>query len=374
MVFKGTPKRPTAMDISKELESLGAHYNAFTSQEYTGYYAKVSKQHIDIALDVVSDIYLNPLLDEKEIQKEKGVIVEEIRMYKDMPHRNIHDLYMSLVYGDQPAGWKISGTEDTVNSFKRDDFIKYRSEHYVAERTIVVVSGSINEKEILDKIGKVFSDIPQTKSIEKVKVDDRQDKPNLLLHFKETDQAHLILGVRTFDSKSKYDETLSVLSTMLGGGMSSRLFHKLRDEMGVGYYIHASHDAYTDHGLFNISAGVDTKRIEEVIEVLIKECKRIIDEDISEEELKKVKDCISGSFVLGLETSDSRAEYCASNLIMKGKIESPDAEISKINKVTVSDIKALAKMIFVDEKLNLAIIGPYKEEDRVRFERLLTFK
>jgi len=374
MVFKGTPKRPTAMDISKELESLGAHYNAFTSQEYTGYYAKVSKQHIDIALDVVSDIYLNPLLDEKEIQKEKGVIVEEIRMYKDMPHRNIRDLYMSLVYGDQPAGWNIAGTEDTVNSFKRDDFIKYRSEHYVSERTIVVVSGSIDEKEILEKIGKAFADIPQTKSIEKVKVNDDQNKPNLLLHFKETDQAHLILGVRTFDSKSKYDETLSVLSTMLGGGMSSRLFHKLRDEMGVGYYIHASHDAYTDHGLFNISAGVDTKRIEEVIEVLIKECKKIIDEDISEEELKKVKDCISGSFVLGLETSDSRAEYCASNLIMKGKIESPDEEISKINKVTVKDIKDLAKMIFVDEKLNLAIIGPYKDEDRGRFEKLLTFK
>ncbi len=374
MVFKGTPKRPTAMDISKELESLGAHYNAFTSQEFTGYYAKVSKQHTDIALDVVSDIYLNPLLDEKEIQKEKGVIVEEIRMYKDMPHRQIHDLYMKLVYGDQPAGWKISGDEDNVKSFKREDFIKYRSEHYVAERTIVVVSGAINEREILEKIGKAFADIPQKKSIEKVKVNDEQSKPNLLLHFKETDQAHLILGVRTFDSRSKYDETLSIISTMLGGGMSSRLFHKLRDEMGVGYYIHASHDAYTDHGLFNISAGVDTKRIEEVIEVLIKECKKIIDEDISEEELKKVKDCISGSFVLGLETSDSRAEYCASGLIMKGKIESPDEEISKISKVTVKDIKDLAKMIFVDEKLNLAIIGPYKDEDRAKFEKLLTFK
>jgi predicted Zn-dependent peptidase len=374
MVFKGTPKRPTAMDISKELESLGAHYNAFTSQEFTGYYAKVSKQHTDIALDVVSDIYLNPLLDGKEIEKEKGVIVEEIRMYKDMPHRHIHDLYMKLVYGDQPAGWKISGDEDNVKSFKREDFIKYRSEHYVAERTIVVVSGAISEKEILEKVEEAFSSIPQTKSLDKVRVNDEQSKPNLLLQYKETDQAHLILGVRTFDSKSKHSETLSVLSTLLGGGMSSRLFHKLRDEMGVGYYIHASNDTYTDHGLFNISAGVDTKRIEEVVGVLIAECKKIIDEDITEEELKKVKDCISGSFVLGLETSDSRAEYCASGLIMKGKIESPDEEIAKINKVTVSDIKELAKMIFVDEKLNLAIIGPYKDEDRAKFEKLLTFK
>lgn len=374
MVFKGTPKRPTSMDISKELESLGAHYNAFTSQEFTGYYAKVSKQHTDTALDVVSDIYLNPLLDSKEIEKEKGVIVEEIRMYKDMPHRQIHDLYMALVYGDQPAGWKIAGTEDNVKSFKRDDFLKYRSEHYVAERTIVVVSGAIDEKEIVEKIEKSFKDIPNTKSLDKVKVDDTQDKPRLLLQYKETDQAHLILGVRTFDSKSKYDETLTVLATLLGGGMSSRLFHKLRDEMGVGYYIHASHDSYTDHGLFNISAGVDTKRIEEVVGVLIDECKKIINEDITDSELKKVKDYISGSFVLGLETSDSRAEYVAANLIMKGKIESPDEQISKINSVTVNDIKELAKKIFVDEKLNLAIIGPYKDEDRAKFEKLLTFK
>ena len=374
MVFKGTPKRPTSMDISKELESLGAHYNAFTSQEFTGYYAKVSKQHTDTALDVVSDIYLNPLLDSKEIEKEKGVIVEEIRMYKDTPHRQIHNLYMALVYGDQPAGWKITGTEDTVKSFKRDDFLKYRSEHYVAERTIVVVSGAIDEKEIVEKIETAFKDIPNTKSLDKVKVDDTQDKPRLLLQYKETDQAHLILGVRTFDSKSKYDETLSVLATLLGGGMSSRLFHKLRDEMGVGYYIHASHDSYTDHGLFNISAGVDTKRIEEVVGVLIDECKKIINEDITDVELKKVKDYISGSFVLNLETSDSRAEYVAANLIMKGKIESPDELISKINSVTVDDIKELAKKIFVDEKLNLAIIGPYKDEDRAKFEKLLTFK
>lgn len=374
MVFKGTPKRPTSMDISKELESLGAHYNAFTSQEFTGYYAKVSKQHTDTALDVVSDIYLNPLLDSKEIEKEKGVIVEEIRMYKDTPHRQIHNLYMALVYGDQPAGWKITGTEDTVKSFKRDDFLKYRTEHYVAERTIVVVSGAIDEKEIVEKIETAFKDIPNTKSLDKIKVDDTQDKPRLLLQYKETDQAHLILGVRTFDSKSKYDETLSVLATLLGGGMSSRLFHKLRDEMGVGYYIHASHDSYTDHGLFNISAGVDTKRIEEVVGVLIDECKKIINEDITDAESKKVKDYISGSFVLSLETSDSRAEYVAANLIMKGKIESPDEQISKINSVTVNDIKELAKKIFVDEKLNLAIIGPYKDEDRAKFEKLLTFK
>lgn len=372
MVFKGSKKRPTAMDISRELDSLGAQYNAFTSQEYTGYYAKVSKEKIDTALDIVSDIYLHPLFDGKEIEKEKGVIVEEIRMYQDSPHRHVNDLFMNLVYGDQPAGWNIAGNENTVKSFSREDFVKYLSEHYVAEATTVVISGTFDEKDAIEKVEKAFSNISTDKKHTKLKVKEEQNKPQTLLKFKETEQAHLILGVRSFDAKSEYDPVLSVLSTLLGGGMSSRLFQKLREEMGVGYYIRSSHDAYTDHGLFTISTGIDTTRIDEVIKVLLNECKKVVNEEISEQELNKVKDYIAGSFVLGLETSDSRAEYCAINQILKGKIDSPKEEIEKIKKVTVNDIKEIAKKIFVDENLNLAIIGPYK--DKERFEKLLTFK
>jgi predicted Zn-dependent peptidase len=371
MVFKGTPKRPKAIDISRELESLGAQYNAFTSQEYTGYYAKVNPEHVDIALDVVSDIYLHPLLDKNEIEKEKGVIVEEIRMYKDMPQRHIHDLFMNLVYGDAPAGWNIAGTEENVRGFSQTDFIKYRDKHYVAEATTVVVSGSFDEKEIIKKIKEVFQNISTHKKQNKIKVKEAQEKPEVLVQFKETDQAHLVLGVRSFDIKSKYDPILTVLVTLLGKGMSSRLFQKLRDEMGVGYYIRAEHDAYTDHGLFTISAGVDTKRTEEVIKVLLAECMKVIDGPISAQELKKVKDYICGSFMLGLETSDARAEYVAINNILKGKIESPKEEIEKIQKVTVQDVKMIAKKIFVDKSLNLAIIGPYK--DKKVFSQILSF-
>ena len=370
MMFKGTSKRPTAMDISRELDSLGAQYNAFTGQEYTGYYAKVSKEKVDNALDVVSDVYLNPLLNEKEIEKEKGVIVEEIRMYQDLPHRHVHDVFMNLVYGDQPAGWNIAGTEDTVRSFKREDFAKYISEHYVAEATTVVISGSFDEGDIIKKIEKAFSKISTSSKHKKIQVEEKQGKPEIFLKFKETDQAHLVLGFRSFDANSKYDATLSVLSTLLGGGMSSRLFQKLREEMGVGYYIRANHDTYTDHGLFTISTGIDTGRIDEVIKTLLEECKKVLNEEITEEELNKVKDYISGSFILGLETSDSRAEYSAINQILKGKIELPQEEIDKIRKVTVEDIKEVAKLIFVDEKLNLAIIGPYKDSER--FQKLLT--
>ena len=372
MVFKGTPTRPNALAITKELESLGADYNAFTGQEYTGYYAKVSKEHIDTALSVVSDIYQNPLLNEKEIEKEKGVIVEEIRMYQDMPNRHIQDLFLELVYGDQPAGWNIAGTEGNVKGFKREDFVKYTQEHYVAESTIVVVSGTFDEQETLLKVEKAFENIYTNKNLPKEKVVESQTKPEIVLKFKETDQAHIVLGVRSFGSRSEHNTALKVLATMLGGGMSSRLFQKLREEMGVGYYIHADQDSYTDHGLLTISAGIDTKRIEEVLQVLISECKKIINDEILEEELQKVKDYISGSFVLGLETSDSRAQYCAVKQILKGKIDPPEADIEKIKKITVQDIKDIAKMIFVDERLNLAIIGPYKEKEM--FSKILTFR
>jgi predicted Zn-dependent peptidase len=372
MMFKGTTKRPTAMDITKELDSLGAHYNAFTGQEYTGYYAKVSKEKIDSALDIVSDIYLDPLLNEKEIEKEKGVIIEEIRMYQDLPHRHIHDVFLSLVYGDQPAGWNVAGTEDTVKSFKREDFKKYLEEHYVAEATTVVVSGSFNEQEVIEKIKGKFSNISTSKNQPKLKVIEEQSSPRIVLKFKETDQAHIVLGVRSYDARSTNDSTISVLATLLGGGMSSRLFQKLREEMGVGYYVRANQDSYTDHGILAISTGIDTKRIDEVISTLISECKKIVNEDITEEELNRVKDYMSGSFILGLETSDSRAEYCAINQILKGSIDTPQTEIDKIRKVTVEDIKKVARDIFVDEKLNMAIIGPYKDE--ARFAKLLTFK
>ncbi len=372
MVFKGTPKRPKSIDISKELESLGAQYNAFTSQEYTGYYAKVNPDHIDIALDVVSDIYLNPLLDQKEIEKEKGVIIEEIKMYQDLPHRHVQDLFLSLVYGDQPAGWNIAGTEENVKSFSQNDFIKYRKEHYVAEATTVIVSGTFDEKTILAKVENAFSNISIEKKNSKIDVIQAQTKPEIIVKYRETDQAHLVLGVRSFSAVSENEVVLMILSTILGRGMSSRLFQKLRTEMGVGYYIHASQDSFTDHGLFSISTGVDTKRAEEVIKVLISECKKIINEPITAEEIKKVKDYICGSFMLGLETSDARAEYVAIDTILKGKIISPKDEIEKIQKVTVEQVKEIAKKIFVDEGLNLAIIGPYKDSDN--FKSILTFK
>jgi predicted Zn-dependent peptidase len=373
LCFKGTEKRPTSFDITKELDGLGAQSNAFTGEELTGYYAKAHKKHLPQLLDIISDVYLHPVFNKDEIEKEKGVIIDEISMYEDMPMRDVHDLFMKVLYGDQPAGWNVAGTKEIVQNMTREDIVSYRSKHYVATATtVVVVGGGFNEKELIKDIEKKFEHINVDKKTGKKKVVSAQKKPELLIKHKETDQTHLVLGVRTVDLYHKDNATLNVLTAVLGKGMSSRLFQKLRDEMGVGYYVHASSNEFTDHGYLSISTGVNNQRVEEVIKAIIVECKKLTEEEVSKEELKKVKDFIAGNIILGLESSDSIAVFYGGQEIFKKPIKSPEQLIKEINVVTAKDIKRLAKSIFKDEKLNMAIVGPFK--DNAPFEKILTFK
>jgi predicted Zn-dependent peptidase len=366
MVFKGTPKRPKAIDISRELDSIGAHYNAFTAQEFTGYYAKADVRHLDRILDVVSDMYLNPLFDEAEIKKERGVIVEEIRMYQDLPQQHVQDIFMELLYGDTPAGWNVAGTEKNVNSFTREDFIKYRSNNYLASSTTIVVGGSFDENKILLKIQNAFSTIASGPKSDKLTVVESQSQPKARMDYKETDQTHLVIGVRTFPVLDKRIPVMHVLSTVLGRGMSSRLFSKMRDELGICYYIKTDHNAFTDHGVLSISAGVDNSRVEEAVKGILSECVRLKTELVGEAEMKKAKDYIAGTTMLELETSDARAEFCGFQEVMKKNVELPEEIISRINAVTAKDVQDLAKEIFVDKGLNTALIGKFKENEEFK--------
>ncbi len=366
MVFKGTPKRPKAIDISRELDSFGAHYNAFTGQELTGYYAKVSSNKLDEVLDIVSDLYLNPLFETTEIEKEKGVIVEEIRMYQDMPNRDVQDVLNTLMHGDQPAGWNIAGTESNVRSFTREQLISYRNAHYVSNATTVVVSGSFDENTITSKIEKYFGNIKISPKQNKKPVIENQSVSAIKLKFKETDQTHIAMAVRTFSIFDQRAPTLNVLSTILGKGMSSRLFSKMRDQLGICYYINAGANLSTDHGDLSISAGVDVSRIDEAIKGILEECRRFKDELVSEVELQKAKDNIAGTSMLELETSEARSEFFGSQEVIKGKVDSLEEILAKIRKVTALDIQKLAQEIFVDKNLNMAIVGKIKDENRFK--------
>lgn len=371
MCFKGTEKRPKAILISKELDALGSQYNAFTSQEYTGYYAKSDAKHFRKIFEIISDIYLYSTFPEAEMEKEKGVIIEEINMYEDLPNRHVQDLMMELLYGDTPAGWNIAGFKENILKMKREDFVSYKKMHYLPEATTLVVSGSVIEKEVLKEAEKIFGNVKRGKKGRKLKVKEEQKKPKALISFKDTDQTHFVLGMRSFDLFDKRNAILSVLGGVLGGGMSSRLFQKLREEMGVGYYVRAYGDAYTDHGFFQVSAGVDNKRVKEVLLAVIDECKKLKDEEVGREELDKTKECLIGNMKLSLESTDDIANFYGGQEILKRKPKNLEEKIKEIRKVTAKQIKNLANEIFKDDKLNLALIGPFK--DKKEFLDILKF-
>jgi len=372
MCFKGTEKRLSSLDITSELDAIGAAYNAFTSNQYTGYYAKVQPKYFDEILDIISDIYLNPVFNQREIEKERGVIIEEINMYEDLPMRRVQEFFTNLLYGDQPAGWDIAGKKEIIRRINRNDFIEYQKNHYLGKSTTVVVTGNFNEKEAVKKIESAFSGIRTGKKVQKLKTVESQKSPRIFLKMKETDQAHLVVGVRAFDIFDKRKYAIDLLADILGGGMSSRLFQKIREEMGAAYYVKVEADLLSDHGFLTASAGVDNNKVSEAIKAVVEEFERLVKEPIEKEELQRVKDRCVGGLIMGLETSDQLAGFYGGQEIITKKIVSPEETIKKIQAVKVEEISAVAKDIFKNNKLNLVIIGPFKEKPR--FEQILKFR
>jgi len=369
MCFKGTKKRPKSIDISSELDAIGAVYNALTGMEYTGYFAKARPIHFGNILDVVSDIYLNPVFEPVEIDKERGVIIEEINMYEDLPMRRVQELFTTLLYGDQPAGWDIAGRKEVIKKLTRDDFLKYRKAHYLGQSSLVVVAGKFNEEEVIEKVKRAFAEIGISKKTQKIKTIEYQEKPEVLLKNKATDQTHLVLGVRAFDIFDEHRYILEVLSDILGGGLSSRLFQKIREEMGAAYYVSADAELFTDHGYLAASAGVDHNKIDQVIEAMLEEFKRLAEKSVENKELERAKEHLIGRLIIGLETSDQLSAFYGAQEIVTRKIISPQDTIKKIQKVKSEEIVSVAKEIFQNQKLNLAIIGPFKEKQR--FEKAI---
>jgi len=359
MCFKATKNR-SGEKIRYELDSLGSDSNAFTGNEYTGYYAKTSYKKIDKILDVVSDIYLNPTFPEKDIETEKGVIIEEINMYEDLPQRKVWDIWMKLLYGNQPAGQTIIGPKENIQKIKQADFKKYHSGHYVPGKTVIVVAGKINEEKIIKTVEEKFGTLPKIKISKKVKTVDEQKSVQIKIFEKKSDQTHLVLGFRAFDLYDKRNKALSLASVILGKGFSSRLFVKMRDELGMCYYTRADIEAFTDHGFFAVSSGVNNARFEEAVQVIMGEFRKIRDLEISEKELRKAKDFALGKLATGLETSDAWAMYYGFQELHHEKIETPEELVKKINKITVKEVKKVLAEIFNSKNLNLAVVGPQK--------------
>lgn len=365
MFFRGTKRRPTSFEVTKAIDEIGGRSNAMTSREYVGYYVQLRAEHTNTALDWLSDILLNSTFPKEAMEKEKGVVLEEIRMYKDSPREQIYSEWIKLLYGDQSAGRPGLGTEDMVKSFKRSDVKGYIDNHYSAQNSIVVLAGKVSDLDLEQFFGSYSKKDVETE----LSVQESQTEPSIALNTKETEQAHLYLGVRGVSLLDDEEWTQRVISSLLGGMMSSRLSMAIRDQLGLAYYIYAFDVTRTQYGSLIAGMGVDKNRVDTAIKTTLDNYKLLTEKLVSKEELKRSKENIKGRMALQLEDSSQQALFYGEQELLEGQILTPQEIFKEIDAVTREDVLRFSKEIFRPEGLNLAIIGPYDNEDR--FKKLL---
>jgi predicted Zn-dependent peptidase len=369
MFFKGTERRPTARDIAGEVDSIGGEFNAFTSKEYTGYYVKCAAEHRDVALDVIVDMLRNSKFDAGEIDREKGVILEEMNMYFDTPRDFVDGVYEELVYGaDHPLGWDIIGRKETVQSATRDTFMDYLGHWYKPSRMVVGVGGRIGDG-LTEKIEELLGDLADAETGSPLPAQPVPNGSRVNVHTKQSDQAHVVLGVRSRPIVDPDRYVLMVLSTVLGGGMSSRLFTEVRERRGLAYYVFATNHAYTDTGSLYSQAGVDIERIDDAVGTIAAELKKMAAEPVPEDELRKAKNFSKGRFVLQIESPHGLLMFGIRREVLEGSAPEPEEVLAGVEAVTAEDVQRVAQELIHDEALRLAVIGPFENTDR--FEKLL---
>lgn len=366
MCFKGTEKRPSAKAITTELDSLGAAYNAFTSFEVTGYYAKADARHFEAIADVVADIYKHSTFPEGEIAKEKGVVMGEIDMYADDPQEKIADVLREHMYKGQPAERSVLGTKETVGAITRDDLVRYHSLQYKANNTVLTIAGGIEEEAMLGFARRAFGDMPAGEVRPEFETVDRDQRASETVFIdKDTDQAHIILAWRMFDRSHPDRYAARVARAILVGGMSSRLFYRLRDEMGSGYYVHGAYDLYRSFGQFYVATGTTAQRVPEIVGAVIEEVERLKAEPVSKAELDKVKELIRSRIRMSLETSDNAADFFADQELRYGQIQSPAEVDAIISAIEAEDVQRVAGLAFDKRKLTVAAIGKGIDKEAV---------
>jgi predicted Zn-dependent peptidase len=366
MFFKGTERRPTARDIAGEIDAIGGEFNAFTGKEYTGYYVRCAAETRDTALDVLVDMLRNSRFDPDEIEREKGVIIEEMNMYFDTPRDFIGGVYESLLYGDQPLGWDIIGRKETVRGATRETFTDYTDRWYVPGRMVVGVGGRIGDG-LQGRLEELLGDLEPRDSGSPGPVE-ANGAGRVKLHTKASDQAHLVFGVRSRPLVDPDRYVLQVLATVLGGGMSSRLFTEVRERRGLAYYVFGTNHAYTDAGSLYAQSGVDINRIDEAVTTIAEQFRSLAAEPVPSDELEKARNFAKGRFVLQLESPHGTIMFGLRREVLEGRAEEPQAVLDALDAVTAEDVQRVAREV-VEQGPYLAVIGPF--DDAERFERLL---
>jgi len=368
MFFKGTERRPTARTIATEIDAIGGEFNAFTGKEITGYYVKCGAETRDVALDVLTDMLLHSKFDSSEIDKEKGVILEEMNVYLDTPQRYVGSVYDRLLFDDQPLGWDILGAKETIEAATRETFLSYLDSWYRPERIVVGVAGQIGDG-LHGRLEELLGGVEPGETGTPLPVALPPDRSPVLLHTKQSEQAHVILGVRGYPLGHPDRYALQLLAVVLGGGMSSRFFTEVREKRGLAYYIHAANGSYTDTGTFYSGAGVDIDRVDEAIATILGELRKIAAEPVPTDELEKARGYAKGRFVLRLESPQGTIQFGLRREVLEGEIEEPDELLRHLDEVTGEDVQRVARDLFEGKRLYLALVGPF--DDPERFEPLL---
>ncbi|MCL2049360.1 MAG: insulinase family protein [Defluviitaleaceae bacterium] len=364
MLFKGTQKR-TAMEIADTMDAVGGQLNAFTSKEYTCYFTRTLDTHFDIALDVLGDMFFNSKFDQAEIDKERGVILEEISMYEDTPEDLAVDLLQYKTFPQNPLGMSILGTQESIGSFTSDDFRRFVASRYSPKNVVIAIAGNINVKEALEKITACFGQYQGAQ--DSFKEAQASYSPGFSLREKDIEQVHLCVGFPGIKTGIDESYALAAVNTILGGGMSSRLFQKIREERGLVYSLYSYNVSYYDTGVFLVYAGLNPDNVYEVLGLIAKEVRGMLTDRITNEQLAKAKEQLKSNFLLSLENAASRMNSIGRTLLMLDKVITPDELVEKIDAVDLNAFFGVCEALFDLEQISLSLVG--KKVDSFNFEK-----
>jgi predicted Zn-dependent peptidase len=372
MLFKGTTKRPTALDIAIAIEGVGGLFNASTGREVTTYWTKVGQDHFSVALDVLADMLLNSKLEAEELEKERGVIIEEINMTLDHPADWVHLLATELIWPDHPLGRDQAGSKESVSGITRPMMQSYMQRHYQPGNTVLAIAGNVEHQRAVEEATAQLAGWQHGSPDSYVPMNLEQEQARVILERMTTQQAHLALllpGLSRLDD-DKYH--LSLLNTMLGQGMSSRLFLEVREKRGLAYNVYSYVSPYLDTGLVGVYAGVDADQVEQALAAILEELDKIRQEPVSEDELLKAKEFTKGHLQLQMEDSFAVASWIGRQECLEERVLSVEEVLEEVDAVTVADVQGVAQRLLREEKLNLAVVGPYDKSQEEHFRALLT--
>jgi predicted Zn-dependent peptidase len=369
LLFKGS-KNYTCQRIKESIEGIGGLLNGATSEEATCYLAKFPHRHLESVLDVLSDMVLYPLLSEQDVEKERAVILEEVKMYKDLPGEYVQELLDELLWPGQSLGLPIIGLEGSLARINRNDLANFKQCHYAAGNIVVNAVGALSQDGLIKKVRERFSDHERKEPIDFSKARKEQTKPQLKLLHKDTEQTHLAMGFHGLSREHRSRHALWLLHVILGANMSSRLFNQIREARGLAYEIATSLKRFRDAGSFIIRAGIDNKKVNQALELILKELKNVKDELVSEDEFNRAKEFYLGQIMLALDDTFDHMLLMGESAVTTDKIESLDEIISAVNKTKREEIRRVAQDIFIENSLNLALIGPLGDKQDTIYDQL----